>query len=196
MLNTDHRVRSIFQISALLGICVLAAVQNSSATGVQTVYQLVGTYSDGNGGTGTGYLTLQNYTPGSQLSIANFVSFTYNGYIQLNYQANVAPFTGSSLLSGVLPASLSTTPGWAGVDLREDATSNHIVLQTNAFGAEWCTGNNSCSGDTGGAYTWSLSGAPPSSSVPALSGWGVAVLAILLIAISAVMLRNRRLAGN
>jgi hypothetical protein len=132
------------------------------------------------------------------LGISNFVSFTYVGLIQVSYFASVAPFSSSSVLSGSLPASLATTPGWAGVDLRWDSSSAHVVLQTDAFGNEWCTGLGSCSGDTGGVYTWSPYTAPPPAppAVPALSGWAMALLAFLLVAISAGMLRKRRLAGN
>jgi hypothetical protein len=167
MQSLGCRARSIFQISVLLVVCVLAAVQRGSAIGSgQTVYKLVGTYSDYPGGTGIGYLTLQNYTPGSALNISNFVSFTYDGLIHLAYTANIAPFSSSSVLSGSLPGSLATTPGWAGVDLRWDSSAAHIVLQTDQFGNEWCTGVGSCVGDTGGIYTWSPTTAPP--AVPTL----------------------------
>jgi len=83
MLNFSFRARSVVQISTLLGVCALAAVETSSAGGTTTVYKLVAQCTDGDcEGTGVGYLTVQNYIPGQPLAYANFVSFTYASNIK------------------------------------------------------------------------------------------------------------------
>ena len=74
------RTHSIFRVSIVLVVCVLAAATSSAGTciqsGTQATYRFVGQCSDCTG-TGVGMLTVQNYTLGTELTSCNFVSFTY-----------------------------------------------------------------------------------------------------------------------
>jgi hypothetical protein len=98
--SRDH---SIFRISIVLVVCVLAAVETSYGTcplaGPQSTYQFVGQCTDCTG-TGVGSLTVQNYTLGDTLTGCNLVSFTYT--------SNLTSFTitAPGYLSGTLPVSL------------------------------------------------------------------------------------------
>jgi hypothetical protein len=154
-------------------------------------YQFVGQCGDCVG-TGTGLLTLQNYTPGQALTWANFVSFTYTSSINpipggitpavLNGMWQPAP-----LLTGSIPAVL---PAPAVVNL--GANSNNYVLMTNWNSSGWwCVGVNGCQGDWGPAGTWSLVGAIPTPvAVPALGRPMLIGLAVLLALLSAMILRK------
>ena len=100
------RAHSIFRISIVLAVCVLAAVETSYAErcptgGPQATYQFVGQCTDCSG-TGVGVLTVQNYTLGTALSSCNFVSFTYTS----NLTSFTVTTSGSYYLSGMLPVSL------------------------------------------------------------------------------------------
>jgi len=74
------RAHAIIQISIVLVVCVLAAVETSYANGCptggpQATYQFVGQCTDCSG-TGVGVLTVRNYTLGDTLTSCNLVSFT------------------------------------------------------------------------------------------------------------------------
>ena len=179
MPSFSSRAHSIFRISIILVVCVLAAVETSSAGvcilgGPQTTYQFVGQCTDCTG-TGVGELTVQNYTLGTSLSNCNFVSFTYT--------SNLTSFTitapGSFSLSGTLPASLPSA-----------ATVRVIGTGSNNFGSNtdgsWYVGLT----DYGTGGTWSLPSTVPTLSTAAWCALG------LLLAGAGALLAQRRVRGS
>ena len=83
------------------------------ATHVDTTYDFSGTCQDCTGGTGT--LIVQDYTPGTTLTTANFVSWSYISNL-VNYslgQGTETAFTGTGTLSVIsCPAgAASLAPG-------------------------------------------------------------------------------------
>jgi hypothetical protein len=184
MPNFRSRVRSIFQISGLLAICVLAAVEMSFAgpcpTGPQATYQFVGTCTTQAGnctGTGVGSLTVQNYTLGGTLTTCNLVSFTYTSNLA-NYTVTQA---NSPSLSGSLP---STLPGKAAILVQD---SVHPTFQSNNDGTgSWAVGFD----DFGTGGTWSSP--TTTTSVPTLSTTALAALGLLLAGAGALLVRSRR----
>jgi hypothetical protein len=176
MPNLGSRFHSIFRISAVLGVCVLAAVETSSAGPAPTVtYEFVGQCSDCTG-TGVGYLTLQGYTLGASLNCSYFVSFTYSSnLISLN-------ITQCSLLIGTLGPTL---PGPSDVRLVNSSNTGLISL-TNG---NWFAGNIPLPPDIGTGGTWSIP-----STVPTLSTAALAALGLLLAVAGALLARSRRTA--
>lgn len=177
------RAHSIFRISALLALCILAAVQISSAGmcitgGPQTTYQFVGQCTDCTG-TGVGLLTVQSYTLGNGLTNCNFVSFTYSSNLR---SFTITPATLSDL-SGTLPSSL---PAAATVNVIGSGSS--AQLRTNS-GGSWSVGLT----DYGPTHTWSL--APVTTAVPTLSTGVLGALVLLLAGAGALLARSRRTAG-
>ena len=173
------RAHSIFRISIVLVVCVLAAVETSYGlcprSGPQATYQFVGQCTDCSG-TGVGALTVQNYTLGDTLTSCNLVSFTYT--------SNLTSFTitpsGEYNLSGTLPASLPATAAVTiytigGGDLQFDSRLN----------GAWCAGT-SCIGDLGTSSTWSLP-----STVPTLNTTVFSALGLLLAGAGALLVRRR-----
>lgn len=75
MLNLIKRVAA--------GVALVAVSWGAQADTVvtTTTYNFVGNCSDcyQGEGVGTAHLTLQNYTPGNNIQMSNFVSFTYDG---------------------------------------------------------------------------------------------------------------------
>ena len=186
--------RSVLKIFAVLAVCLLCVLQTGSAfVGPTKTYQFVGQCGDCVG-TGTGLLTLQNYTPGQPLAWANFVSFMYTSSINpipggitpavLNGKFDAAPLlTGS--IPAVLPAPAVVNLGW---------NSNNYVLMTNSnSNGFWCVGANGCQGDWGQPGTWSLVGASPAPSAVGTPALGVPMLiglAVLLALLGAAILRK------
>lgn len=176
MPNFGLRVRSIFQISALLSVCVLAGVRIGFACtpgGSTVTYQFVGQCTDCTG-TAVGLLTLQNYTLGTALASCNFVSFTYS--------SNLTSFTITQAtlvnLSGAgLPATL---PGPGTVQVGGPNPDN---FSSNS-GGTWTVG----AVDYGTGGTWSLY----TNAVPTLSTAVLCALALLLAGAGALLVRARR----
>ena len=177
MRSFGSRAHSIFQISILLVVCVLAAVETSYADGCapggpQATYQFVGQCTDCTG-TGVGQLTVQNYTLGDTLNSCNFVSFTYT--------SNLTSFTitapGSFTLSGTLPVSL---PAAATVRVFGTGRNN---FESNTDGS-WYVGLS----DYGTGGVWSL---PSTSTVPTLSTAALCTLGLLLASAGALLVRRR-----
>ena len=163
--------------SILLVVCVLAAVEISSAgtctlAGPQSTYQFVGQCTDCTG-TGVGQLTVQNYTLGTALNSCNFVSFTYT--------SNLTSFTitapGSFSLGGTLPASL---PSAALVGVFGTGR-NDFESYTDG---SWYVGLS----DYGTGGVWSL---PSTSTVPTLSTAALCTLGLLLAGAGALLVRRR-----
>ena len=176
MRSFGSRGHSIFRISILLVVCVLAAVETSYAgacplAGPQATYQFVGQCTDCSG-TGVGVLTVQNYTLGDTLTGCNFVSFTYT--------SNLTSFTitapGSYDLSGMLPVSL---PAAAMVNVRDS---------TNEFSSSANGTWNVDESDYGTGGTWSL---PSTSTAPTLSPAALCALGLLLAGAGALLVRRQ-----
>jgi hypothetical protein len=172
-------VRSIVRISALLGVCVLAAVQISSAVqcptgGPQTTYRFVGQCTDCSG-TGVGLLTVRNYTLGSSFDSCSFVSFTYT--------SNLVSFTITQSdirqLDGALPASL---PGVASIQVQGPGDEN---FESGTDGT-WAVGAT----DYGTNGTWGP--VPATVPVPTLSPAALGVLCLLLAGAGALVLARAR----
>jgi hypothetical protein len=215
MSNFGFKVRSIFQISGVLIVCVLAAVETSSAVGTTLVYELVGQcgslvpldvpaaagpQADGTlgtqncTGTGIGYLTVQNYVPGQPLSYANFVSFTYTSNIN-PIPSGITPstpnFSSSSILTGTMPVSLTTAAAPVAVTLGWDS-SDYVLVTSSAPNGIWCvSGSGGCSvipGDFGFGSTWVVN----NPTVPALSTAALCALGLLLAGTGALLVRRAR----
>ena len=163
--------------SILLVVCVLAAVEISSAgtctlAGPQSTYQFVGQCTDCTG-TGVGQLTVQNYTLGTALNSCNFVSFTYT--------SNLTSFTitapGSFTLRGTLP---STLPAAAAVQVIGTGSNNFL---SDTYGT-WYVGL----ADHGTGGTWSL----PSTAAPTLSTAALCALGLLLAGAGALLAQRAR----
>jgi hypothetical protein len=169
------RAHSIFRISIILVVCVLAAVETSFAGaciqgGPQATYQFVGQCTDCTG-TGVGLLTVQNYTLGTTLSNCNFVSFTYTS----NLTSFTVTTSGSYYLSGMLPVSL---PAAAAVQVSGSGSNNFL---SNTDGT-WYVGL----ADRGTGGTWSLP-----STVPTLSAAAIGALGLLLAGAGTLLVRRR-----
>jgi hypothetical protein len=181
MPSFGSRNHSIFRISIILVVCVLAAVETSYADGCapggpQATYQFVGQCTDCSG-TGVGVLTVRNYTLGDTLDSCNLVSFTYT--------SNLTSFTitpsGSYNLGGTLPASLPSA-----ASVRVFGTGRNNFESTT--GGAWCAGAG-CVGDIGTSSTW---GYPPSpSTAPTLSPAALGALVLLLAGAGALLVRRR-----
>jgi len=179
------RARLILQISALLGVCVLAAVQTSFACTLvggapQATYQFVGTCSPAGGGncTGSGVATLvvQNYTLGTALTICNLVSFTYSSNVIPSY--TITPSSAGVTFGGTLPASL---PGPPTAELFVGATGDPY-FESNTNGT-W----QDEFGDLGTGGTWSIP-----STVPTLSTAVLCALGLLLAGAGALLAMRAR----
>ena len=178
MTGFGRKVGVVFQVAALAAVCVLT-VQNGyalCATGPTTTYQFVGQCTDCTG-TGTGSLTVQNYTLGAGLTYCNFVSFSYHSNLT-SFTITSSNFTS---LSGGLPASL---PASANVSV---VGPGNNALTSNANGS-WFVGAS----DYGPTSSWSL---PQVTNVPVMSVPMLIGLALMLGLIGAAMLKwlpNRR----
>lgn len=116
-------------------------------------------------GTGTGTLTLKNYTLGSVLTAANFVKFTYSSNLLSYSLGSVDDLTGS----------LTAATGPAYVSLHGGGYSfNSLVIGPFSL---WCTGTTgTCGSDFGFISSWSLAAGSvpePAMWVAMVAGFGV-----------------------
>ena len=180
MPSFGSRTHSIFRVSIVLVVCVLAAVETSSAvclqSGPQATYRFVGQCSDCTG-TGIGMLTVQNYTLGSSLTSCNFVSFTYT--------SNLTGFTMTQSdfpnLSGMLPVSL---PATATVTIRDGVVQMQFASDVSGT---WSVGVFHPL-DTGTSSMWGY----PAPAVPTLSIAAFCALGLLLAGAGALLVRRAR----
>jgi hypothetical protein len=111
----------------------------------------------------------------------------------LNYTRSSPHFSNSSILTGVLPASLATTPGPAAVNLGWDG-GDYVLETSSTVGGYWCTGVNDCNADNGNGSTWSLYSSSSTATVPTLSAAVLGALGLLLAGASVLLMRSRRTA--
>ena len=184
MPSFGSRTHSIFRVSILLVVCVLAAVETSYAIGCptggpQATYRFVGQCTDCSG-TGVGLLTVQNYTLGNTLTSCNFVSFTYTSNL-ISFTMTQSDFP---YLGGMLPVSL---PATATVTIRD----NVIEMQ---FGSDvsgsWSVGAFSFD-DTGTSSIWGYPAPATTPAVPTLSTAAFCALGLLLAGAGALLVRRR-----
>jgi hypothetical protein len=171
-----------FRLALLL---VAVSVSQAPAISIQTTYVFRGTCTDCNG-LGTGTLVVQNYTPGTILVPANFVSFTY--------LSNLISFSISSsdnvYLSGIIPANL---PAAANVSIYATPCCSRQLSTQAAGNASWCAGN-SCGDDTGTGAIWSFPTTPGAAptAVPALTDVTLGCLALAMAVTGGFLLKKRR----
>jgi hypothetical protein len=180
---TFVRVRPVLLALTLLFVCAFSAAPIPPTT---TTFSFVGTCTDCSG-QGQATLVLQNYTLGSTILLANFVSLTYSSNL-VNFTLGPANVPS---ISGSLPASLTSA---ADVDFfaTTGGAAQGMELHTSSNG-NWC-GGFECAGDYGTAGTWSLYSAPvpTAASAPALSARMQICLAALMAAIGALLLKSAR----
>jgi len=179
MPSFGSRTHSIFRISIVLVVCVLAAATSSAGTciqsGPQATYRFVGQCSDCTG-TGIGMLTVQNYTLGNSLTSCNFVSFTYTSNL-IGLTMTQSDFPN---LSGMLPVSL---PAPATVSIRDSV----IQMQFGSdVGGTWSVAGYHPA-DTGTSSTWGYPSVVPTLSIAALCALG-----LLLAGAGALLVRRAR----
>ena len=147
------------------------------------VYKFTADCSDCTGA--VGYLTLKNYTPGTELAPGNFVSFVYSSSI---FSPSIT-FTEAPRLSGELsengPANLSSylyspTPHFInGQDF------NDFLFDTRLTGL-WSIGPDASILDQGPAHTFALQAA-----VPEPSTWAMMILGFCGLGFLAHRRRNQ-----
>ena len=177
--------RTIWGVAILLFACAFSA----TPAGTNVTYQFVGQCQDcvqGQVVPGTGLLTLQNYTLGTALSNANFVSFTYSSP---KMSMSIAPgdLAGGGL-TGSLPAGL---PAVAQVNI---GISGGPALSTQP--GFWCAGLAACLADYGSVHVWSVYSAPaptPTGAVgaPALTDTMFLTLAAALAVMGGIFVKRR-----
>ena len=171
-------LRSVVQIAAIALVGFLGAVQIGSAISTTTAtYYFTGTCSDCTG-TGQGTLVLQNYTLGSSLTNANFVSWSYTSNL-LTY--SVTPASNPSFsIYGTMPATLpGASPNAVVIANQPNAGPTFMDFVAESNGS-WCAGHT-CADDNGTNGTWSAATPAPTTSVPALGMPALASLGLLLL---------------
>lgn len=147
-------------------LATIVGPPNLHAAPILVTYQFTGTCADCTG-TGTGLLTLENYTPGTSMKMGNFVSFTYDSNLT-SYS-----FTSSDQLSfftGLIADSLPAASFVYIVD--NSARPNYFA---SSLDGTWCVGTY-CSSDNGLGSSWAEATAAPEPAtwflvVPAIFGF-------------------------
>jgi hypothetical protein len=170
------------RLACCLTVLLLALAAPARASVSSTTYQFTGECFDC-AGQGVAQLTLTGYTPGNDILVSNFVSFTYDGSnlidpFTITHSDIVGPDTG--FISGVLGPAF---PGIYSVTL--DKFSSNELFQSYGEGF-WCAGF-SCSDDVGDKGIWSVASSLP---IPEPGS-----LALLGASLAAVGVRRRRAVG-
>jgi hypothetical protein len=171
------------RLACCLTVLLLAFVSPARASvSALSEYQFTGDCFDC-AGKGVAQLTLTGYTPGNDILVSNFVSFTYDGSNLINpftiTQSDiVGPDTG--FISGVLG------PAFPGIySFTLDKFSSNDLFQSYGEGF-WCAGF-SCSDDVGNNGLWSVASSLP---IPEPGS-----LALLGASVAVVAARRRRAVG-
>jgi len=141
---TVKLLRSLPQALVLLSLTTIAAMSLPGRAAAQdSVYDFSGSCSDCQN-TGSGVLTLQDYTPGTALSASNFVSFTYSSNLltfnitqsELDFNtigvAGTTPFvSGPTTTSLGLTGALGATAGPADFYLNASVTEGDANYSIN-----------------------------------------------------------------
>ena len=151
-----------------LALCAFAPAIPLSAAPITSTYTFTGTCTVDCEGTGSATLVLADYTPGADLNLANFVSFTYISDYLGTWTPTVTSIEGIIPDSSSLPSSLSIRI--YGQDFQ--------YFFTGVEG-DWCVGSR-CASDAGVEGVWSAAAADvPEPSTVVLSLAGLAGLALL-----------------
>jgi hypothetical protein len=140
-------MRFLTALAALIGFAAAAAPASA------TTFTFSGLCFDCTG-TGTGTLEVKNYTLGSTLTAANFVSFSYTSNLLTYSLGSVDDLTGS----------LTGATGPAYVSLHGGGYSFNSLV-TGPF-SPWCTGTTgTCGSDFGFLSSWSVAAAVPEPAI-------------------------------
>jgi hypothetical protein len=150
MTPLSRLVRSAFVLSAIT-LVMGPPKLSAGAIPIDITYQFTGTCTDCTG-FGTGLLTLANYTLGTSLTAANFVSFSYSSNL---ISFSIPNSTDLSVFNGSLPASLS---GTAPISIEDTNLPTDALIIFPDGG--WCAGTH-CAGDNGPSSTWNLAAVTP-----------------------------------
>jgi hypothetical protein len=175
--------QTIFFASLLF---VTAFSQQSSAVfTTTTTFLFHGTCSDCTG-QGTATLVLGNYTPGANITTANFASFTYSSNL-ISYTINPGEL---AFASGVIPAGL---PAAANVTLGANPCCSRQF--TSSTSGSWCSGLN-CADDIGTGGLWAFPSNPGAgpTGVPALTDVSLGCLAVAIAVMGGILLKRRQAA--
>lgn len=174
-------MRKICAFIVATAVLVLSAPIAARASTV--TYEFIGQCEDCSG-TGIGYLTLSDYTLGTDLSNSNFVSFTYQSNLidpAISYTGIGSALDQIDTIIGKIPSSL---PSIADVQLIRTISTSPIeqvtVFEstTSGFGY-WCASAKptyDCVSDYGFSHSWSVTPIPP--ALP-LFATGVGALGLL-----------------
>ena len=157
----------------MLLVCTLSG---ASLFAQDTTYYFSGTCTRDCTGTATGTLVLRNYTPGTSLTLAHFVSFTF-----ISSNQGTSTFDSVSSLSGRIPVTL---PARANVYIEGDGG-----LGTDVDGTWNFQGRSS-----GEPHTWSRGAAPPPpgpAGAPTLSDAAFVGLAAALAVMGAWFMKKK-----
>jgi hypothetical protein len=155
-------VQRLFRtILATLSIVYSLAVGHSSAIASVSVYEFTGECTDCSNP--VGYLTLDNYTPGTALSLSNFVSFVYTSSV---FQTPLI-FTDVYLIRGSLPENGPATTAF--IDLWSASVPDYIFA-TSATG-NWSLYRDTSILDYGPSHNFALQ-----SAVPEPSTWAMVIV--------------------
>ena len=132
------------------------------------IYTFEGICSEGCSGIATGILTLEDtYTPGTQVSDNDFISFSYSsssGSFEIPNDLAL-----NRIHNSILPTSSDTAVAWVEIDAVQDGTGLNAcgLAGTPGFGqcpadwawsAEWTP--NGITRDLGYSYAWTLQAVP------------------------------------
>jgi len=153
-------MRKICAFIVAAAVLVLSAPIAARASTV--TYEFIGQCYDCTG-TGIGYLTLSDYTLGTNLSNSNFVSFTYqSNLINLSYSGIGTDPNQLMSIQGLIPPTLPATADVFLYGFQQYPTFAQLgyIFRSNVNGA-WCVGTQDCSADYGFSHEWTVTPIPP-----------------------------------
>jgi hypothetical protein len=154
-------VRKICAFIVAAAVLVLSAPIAARASTV--TYKFIGQCADCSG-TGIGYLTLSDYTLGTDLSNSNFVSFTYQSNLidpAISYTGIGSALDQIDTIIGKIPSSL---PSIADVQLIRTISAGPVIVFESTTSGYWCASAEptyECVSDYGFSHSWSVTPIPP-----------------------------------